>query len=155
MSQEHRDRLASSVRLLLLWVAASDGNVDESELQVAYQQFPEVEGSMTKDELVAIIRNADVGSIEKAIRLVAAESRELRMSFLELAITMSMADHEFAPAENHILRFYADALYLGLPMLDKRFRAIFGGAYPEPADLSDPARWDSDGAAGREGGEPV
>ena len=56
MSQEQRDRLASSVRLLLLWVAASDGNVDESELQVAYQQFPEVEGSMTRDAPVSCSR---------------------------------------------------------------------------------------------------
>lgn len=155
MSQEHRDRLASSVRLLLLWVAASDGNVDESELQLAYQQFPEVEGSLTKDQLVAIISEADVGSIEKAIRMVAAESRELRMAFLELAITMSMADQEFAPTENHILRFYADALYLGLPMLEKRFRAIYGDAYPEPGDPGDPAWWDSAGAAGFAGDRPA
>ena len=155
MSQEQRDRLASSVRLLLLWVAASDGNVDDAELQVAYQQFPEVEGSMTKEELVAIIRNADVNSIERAIRVVAAESRELRMAFLELAITMSMADNEFAPTENHILRFYADALYLGLPMLEKRFRAIYGAAYPEPGDVGSPAWWESSGAAGLEGSEPA
>jgi len=147
MSQEQRDRLASAVRLLLLWVAASDGNVDESELQVAYQQFPEVEGSLSREQLVAIIRDADAGSIEKAIRLVAAESRELRMAFLELAITMSMADNEFAPSENHMLRFYADALYLGFPMLEKRFRAIYGSAYPDPGDLSDPAWWESGGGS--------
>ena len=135
MSQEQREKLASSVRLLLLWVAASDGDVDESELRFAYQQFPEVEGSMSSEELVAVIRKADVRGLEQAIRALSSESRELRAAFLDLAITMSMADSEIAFTENQILRFYADALYLGVGMLEKRFQTITGKLLQEPGDL--------------------
>lgn len=153
MSQEQREKLASSVRLLLLWVAASDGDVDDAELQFAYQQFPEVEGSMSGEELVAIIRNADVRGLEQAIRALSSESRELRAAFLDLAITMSMADSEIAFTENQILRFYADALYLGIPMLEKRFQTISGNPLPDPGDPSSPAWWGkADAADSQEGG---
>jgi uncharacterized tellurite resistance protein B-like protein len=145
MSQEQRKKLASSVRLLLLWVAASDGDVDEAELQFAYRQFPEVEGSMSKEELVAIIRNADMRGLEQAIRTLSSESRELRAAFLDLAITMSMADREIAFTENQILRFYADALYLGEAMLERRFQTISGKALPEPGDPSSPDWWEKAG----------
>jgi uncharacterized tellurite resistance protein B-like protein len=153
MSQEQREKLASSVRLLLLWVAASDGDVDEAELRFAYQQFPEVEGSMSRDELVAIIRNADVRGIEQAIRTLSSESRELRAAFLDLAITMSMADSEIAFTENQILRFYADALYLGEAMLEKRFQSISGKPLPEPGDPSSPEWWERVAPAGPQGQE--
>ena len=46
-----------------------------------------------------------------------------------------------AIAENHILRFYADALHLGIANLQKRFRAIGGIDLPEPGDPGDPAWW--------------
>jgi len=152
MSQEQREKLASSVRLLLLWVAASDGDVDETELRFAYQQFPEVEGSLSREELVAVIRNADVRGLEQAIRALSSESRELRAAFLDLAITMSMADSEIAFTENQILRFYADALYLGIPMLEKRFQTISGKLLPDPGDPSSPAWWGkADAADSREG----
>jgi hypothetical protein len=91
---------------------------------------------------LAIIRNADLGSIEKAIRAVAAESRELRTAFLDLAITMSMADRQIAITENHLLRFYADALYLGVEVLEKRFQAISGVAFSEPGDPGSQEWWD-------------
>lgn len=140
-----RDQLASCVKLLLLWVAASDGSLDDSELEFASAQLPDAEGVVSTADLLNVIRQADLATIEPAIRTLASESRELRTAFLDMAITMSMADRRMATPENHILRFYADALYLGLPMLQKRFQAISGTPFAEPGDPGDPAWWEEIG----------
>lgn len=144
---DQKEQLSSCVKLLLLWVAASDGNVDEAELEFASSRFPETEGTITTDDMLGIIRGADLGSLETAIRAVAGESRELRTAFLDMAITMSMADRRIAISENHILRFYADALYLGIGMLEKRFQVISGTPFTEPGDPGSQAWWDQLGDA--------
>ena len=139
---DQKEQLSSCVKLLLLWVAASDGNVDEAELEFASSQFPEEGGAITTEDMLTIIRRADLTSIETAIRTVGEESRELRTAFLDMAITMSMADRRIAISENHILRFYADALYLGIGMLEKRFQVISGTPFTEPGDPGNQAWWD-------------
>ena len=136
-----REQLAACVKLLLLWVAASDGQVDESELDFASSNFPETEDTIATSDLLAVIRANDLHAMERAIRAVTEQSRELRTAFLDMAITMAMADHEIAISENHILRFYAEALYLGVGMLEKRFQAISGSALSEPADPGNPDWW--------------
>lgn len=143
---DEKNRLSSCVKLLLLWLAASDGNVDESELEFASSQFPEGAGTIATSDLLKAIREGDVASLETALRTLAHESRELRSAFLDLAITMSMADREMAIPENHILRFYADALHLGAGNLEKRFQAICGRALEEPGDPGNPAWWAQAGA---------
>jgi DnaJ-domain-containing protein 1 len=144
--QSHREQLATYVKLLLLWVAASDGKLEESELEYASAQFPDSAGTITTDDFLAVIRNSDLETIEKAIRFIAAESRELRTAFLDMAVTMCMADRDIAIAENHILRFYADALHLGIGNLQKRFQAITGGELAEPGDPGSPDWWAQTGS---------
>jgi len=141
MPQDHREKLENCVKLLLLWVAASDGKLEEAELEFLSGQFHGRAGTITNEEFLAFIRGADTDSIEKAIRMVAAESRELRLAFIDMAVAISMVDRDIAVAENHILRFYADALHLGLGGLEKRFQAISGKSLPEPGDPSDPQWW--------------
>lgn len=145
VTSSRKERLSGCVKLLLLWVAASDGNIDESEQEFAETRFPDVDGSVKTSDLLAAIRKPDLGLFETAIQAVAEESRELRSSFLDLAITMSMADHQIAITENHILRFYADALYLGVGILEKRFQTLCGTVYIAPDDPSDPAWWEQSG----------
>ena len=139
---DQKEQLSSCVKLLLLWIAASDGNIDEAELEFASSKFPEAGEAITTDDMLAIIRRGDLGSIETAIRTVGEESRELRTAFLDMAITMSMADRRIAISENHILRFYADALYLGIGQLEKRFQVIAGTPFTEPGDPGSQAWWD-------------
>jgi hypothetical protein len=141
-SLQHKNQLADYVKLLLLWMAAGDGELEESELEYVSAQFPDIAGTIGANDFLAVIRDSDLKMIAKAIRFVAAESRELRTAFIDMAITLSMADHDIAVAENHILRFYADAVHLGLGNLQKRFQAITGVALPEPGDPSSPAWWD-------------
>lgn len=141
MPHDHREKLENCVKLLLLWVAASDGRLEEAELEFLSSQFQDRTGTITNDEFLAVIRSADLESIEKAIRMVANESRELRLAFIDMAVAMSMVDRDIAVAENHILRFYADALNLGLSNLEKRFQAITGRPFEDPGDPGDPEWW--------------
>ena len=128
-----RQQLESSVKLLLLWLADSDGTLGGSELEFIDAQFPDTERTIK----VILMCDCDTA----AIRTIAKESRELRMSFLDLAIAMCMADRDIAIAENHILRFFADALYLGPAVLKRRFLAVCHEELPEPGDPGDPAWW--------------
>ena len=141
MPQNHREKLENGVKLLLLWVAASDGKLEEAELEFISSQFPDHSGTISNDEFLAVIRTADIESIEKAIRLVSAENRELRLAFIDMAVAMSMVDRDIAIAENHIVRFYADALHLGTASLEKRFQAIAGSPLQEPGDASSATWW--------------
>jgi len=140
--QSKKQQIANCVKLLLLWVAASDGKLEDAELEYVSSQFPDEEGTITTNDFLTVIRNSDTGTIEKAIRAIAAESRELRTAFLDMSITMCMADRDIAISENHILRFYADALHLGTAILQKRFQAISGVALPDPGDPGSPSWWD-------------
>jgi hypothetical protein len=146
MLQDERENLLDEGTLLLLWLVASDGKLEESELDFVSSQFPDA-------SFLAVIRNSDTVTIEKAIRAVAGESRELRIAFLDKAIAMSIVDRDIAIAENHILRFFADALHLGLGMLQKRFQAIAGSEFPEPGDPSSPVWWRETGLAERQDGQ--
>jgi uncharacterized tellurite resistance protein B-like protein len=137
-----RQKLEASVKLLLLLVADSDGKLDETELHFVDAQFPDTERTVKARELLDVIHAGDLKRIEQAIRTLASESRELRISFLELAVSMCMADGSVAIPENHILRFYADALFLGMGVLGKRFQAIAGQPLPEPGNPGSPDWWD-------------
>ena len=50
MPQDHREKLENCVKLLLLWVAASDGRLDEAELEFISSQFPDRAGTITNDD---------------------------------------------------------------------------------------------------------
>ena len=142
-----RQQLESSVKLLLLWLADSDGTLDGSELEFVDAQFPDTERTVKASELLEVVRTRDLKRMEQAVRTVANEGRELRMSFLDLAIAMCMADRDIAITENHILRFFADALFLGPAVLQRRFQAVSHEELPEPGNPGDPAWW-----AGADGG---
>lgn len=149
-----RQQLESSVKLLLLWLAASGGSVDEKELKFVDEQFPDTERTIKARELLEFIHARDMKRMEQAVRTIAKEGRELRMSFLDLAIAMCMADREIAITENHILRFFADAMFLGMPVLKRRFQAVTRQELPEPGNPGSPQWWEQhESAAADSGGE--
>jgi len=132
MPRDQRGRLESYAKLLLLWVAASDGKLEESEMEFVSSKLPDTDGSITTDDFLAVIRKQDLEIFEEAVRAIANESRERRTAFLETAMALSMADYKIADTENHILRFYADAFFLGIEILEKRFQTVTGMPFPEP-----------------------
>lgn len=132
ISLSPRMKRESRIKLLLLWVAASDGELDESELEFVESKLPDTGDTLALDDFLEPIAIQELALLKESVNTVAAESRARRIAFLETAITLSLADHEFADAENHILRFYADALHLGTEILDERFQKVSGHALPEP-----------------------
>jgi uncharacterized tellurite resistance protein B-like protein len=141
MPQAHREQLERNAKLLLLWMAASDGKLEETELEFVSAQFPDAVATISNEEFIKVIRTSDIAAIEKAIRAIAAESREIRTGFLDMAIAMCMADKDIAVAENHVLRFYADALHLGIGILEKRYQALIGLPLPAPGDPGSIGWW--------------
>jgi len=148
MVHGEREKLASCVKLLLLWVAASDGTLDGSELEFVMTNFPDSDATVTTNELLEVIRSADLNSLEMAVRTVSEQSRELRIAFMDMAIAMSMADRRIAVTENHILRFYSDALNLGPGLLGQRFQAVTGAPLKAPGDPGEPSWWEEIARAG-------
>jgi tellurite resistance protein len=146
-----RQKLESSVKLLLIWVAASDGNLDLTELAVVDEQLPDTERTVKAEDLMHSIRTQDLKQIESAVRTLAKEGRDVRLSFLDMAVRMAVADRGVDVPENLILRFYADALFLGLGVLQKRFHAVTGRDLPEPGDPGSPGWW-SGGSGNKRGG---
>lgn len=134
-------QLASCVKLLLLWIAASDGKFDEEEKKYLCSVFETDDQTISTSILMQMVSQLDLDSFELAIRALAAEAAELRTGFLDLAITMAVVDSRIAISENHILRFYADALNLGRSILEDRYVAITGYAIPMPGDPSSVAWW--------------
>lgn len=141
VSREHRRELERNVHLLLLWIADSDGWLKEAELEFMANQFPMVEEERTR-ELLAIVRNGEPKPLERALRMLADEDRELRSAFLDLCITMAKVDNKVAVTENHLLRFYADALNLSNEFLERRFRLICGTDLEELSEPVAPEEWD-------------
>ena len=77
--------------------------------------------------------------------------RPLRAKFWTPGVVLMaflMADGAVAITENHILRFYADALFVGLGVLRKRFQAIAGQPLPDPGDPGSPDWWNQGRSAG-------
>ena len=154
-----RQQLESSVKLLLIWVAASDGNLDPSELAVVDEQLPDTERTVKAHDLLQVIKAQDLRRIESAVRTLAKEGRDVRLSFMDMAVRIAVADRDVALPENLILRFYADALFLGLGVLQNRFRAVTGRDLPEPGDPGSPGWWTRASGGQHDqhpvGGEPV
>ncbi|MCT7653970.1 TerB family tellurite resistance protein [Oceanimonas sp. NS1] len=106
-----QNKLGIAVLLVLAWIAASDGSVDErevnqlSEISVASKLGHEVK------PLLRLVKNHDIKAIQLACEIIASHFRgEKARLFLEMAIRMSIADGCLQPTENHILRFLADLL---------------------------------------------
>ena len=154
-----RQKLESSVKLLLIWVAAAGGNLDPSELSIIDEQLPDTERTVKAETLLQLVKAQDLKQLESALRTLAKEGRDVRLSFMDMAVKIAVADRDLAIPENLILRFYADALFLGLGVLQNRFRAVTGRDLPEPGDPGSPGWWA--GVSGTErsrhgvGSEPV
>lgn len=139
-----QNELGTAVLLVLAWIAASDGSVDEgeakqlSEISVASKHGHEVE------PLLRLVKSHDIKAIQLACEIVAHHFRggKARL-FLEMAIGMSIADGYLLPTENHILRFLADLLAVDSVGLNSLFEEVTGRGIPDPSDISSSGYWRS------------
>lgn len=138
-----RSRQASShcVKLLLLWVASVDGQVDESERAILAQEFPDTRADITTADMLAALEAGDLDCTEHALRQAMKLTAEHRLLLLDLAIGMAAADGEVAIAELHLLYLLADALRLSGKVLEQRFKEATGRRLPEMGDPGSDDWW--------------
>lgn len=137
-----QNELGTAVLLVLAWIAASDGSIDEkeakqlSEISVASKHGHEIE------PLLRLVKNHDIKAIQLACEIVARHFRGKKARlFLEMAIGMSIADGYLLPTENHILRFLADLLAVDSVGLNSLFVEVTGRGIPNPSDISSSNYW--------------
>lgn len=136
-----RQSVSLCVKLLLLWMATADDDVDERESAMLAEEFPDNLREPTTDEMIEALRAGDVDCLEEALRTVAGLDGGQRLMLLDLAISMAVADEEVAIAELYILQFLADTMRLGPKILAQRYQEISGHALPEPGDPSSDDWW--------------
>jgi DnaJ like chaperone protein len=136
--------LGASVLLILSWIALSDGNLDDSELDQLKEIASASNSGSDINKLLEIIESRDVEAIRLASEVVRAHFTGTKAKlFLEMAIQMSIADNYLLPSENHILRYISDLLNISKSLLNSIFTEFTGKAIPEPSDPSYASYWTS------------
>ena len=121
------NELGTSVLLILAWIAASDGSINESEArQLSEISVASNQGHSVKS-LLDVVQNHDIDAIQLATEIIAHHFRgEKANLFLEMAIGIAISDGYLLPTENHILRFLADLLDVRKAGLNGIFFQITG-----------------------------
>lgn len=141
---QSQNELGTAVLLVLAWIAASDGSVDERELKQLSEISAASKHGHEVEPLLRLVTNHDIKAIQLACEIVASHFRgEKARLFLEMAIGMSIADGYLLPTENHILRFLADLLAVNSVGLNSIFEEVTGRGIPDPSDISSSGYWRS------------
>lgn len=137
------NKVASAIFLILAWIAASDGNIDDSEAQaiVNIAEASQYDGDIRT--LIAIAQQRDVVALQLAseiIKLYIKDERGVRL-FLMMSIRVAVADGHLLPTENYILRFIGDLVGLSLADFNHVFHEATGRDIPNPPDMSSAEYW--------------
>ena len=138
------NELGTAILLVLAWIAACDGTIDEKEAKKLSEISAAGKHAHEIDPLIRLAKNHDIKAIQLACEIVASHFRgEKALLFLEMAIGMSIADGYLLPTENYILRFLADLLEVDSVRLNSLFKHITGRGIPDPSDVSSSEYWRS------------
>ncbi len=136
------------ILLILAWMAASDDNVDDAESEILRDLGSAWSGTGDATRVIQIARTASDTSLAIAFNALRLIESSMRRPFLDLAITMALADGRLTPGESHILRLIADVLGLPPSELDDAFRKITGHPIPAPANLGSRHWWNRGRSSG-------
>jgi DnaJ like chaperone protein len=141
---KNSNHLGTSILLLLAWIAASDGHIDENE---ARELKAIAESTNHDDEIEAIIyiaEKADLQSLQLATEIIKMNflDDEAKL-FIQMAIGIAIVDGYLRVTENYILRFIADLVSISSNSLNQIFVEMTGRSFPIPDDLSSATYWDS------------
>lgn len=138
------DNVGLSLLLILAWISASDGSIEEQEKQDIYKIAKAGANSECVPIILSIASASDMRSIQLACEVIkTAFHGERAYLFMELAIGMAISDRYLLPSENHILRFLADLLGLSNSKLNQEFERITGKPLPDAPDVSSQSYWNA------------
>lgn len=150
MSQGFQELLKQSekpfevcIKFFLFWIAASDGQIDESEYAVIFGAFESKNQREEYETIKATINNQDP-LILSAVCLTIRQglTPEGKIALLSLATMVAIADKKLAISENFILRFLADMLAVSPNAYRKIYSDIAGSELPNPGDPSSISWWE-------------
>ena len=131
------------VVFVLLWVAASDGDLKPEKRTFIQEKLPAAGDGIDTAALLDIISSGDVESFTRVFSILTKQlSGEEKNFLLELAIGVAVADEQLSISENHILRFLADLLGFDGLRLKVLFKIISGKDLQEPDDPSSKLWWE-------------
>jgi len=160
---DSENQLGTAILLVLVWIAASDGTIDEKEAKQLSEISVASKHSQSIEPLLRIARNSDIKALQLACEIISLHFQgEKARLFLAMAVGMSIADGYLLPTENYILRFLADLLSVNSSGLNSIFIDITGKNIPDPSDVSSANYWkakeqsnadSNQGASGKRGGQ--
>jgi DnaJ like chaperone protein len=130
------NQMGFSVVTLLAWLALSDGEVSTEEREALKAVASNSNSAINVELIIQACLHASPADLQLACEVVRHLKPEGRQLFLEMAIGVALKDRVLAPAENHILRFYADILSIGSVGLRDTFRRITTQEFPLPSGTS-------------------
>ncbi len=140
--------------LVLAWMAASDDEVDDRESTLLHELGSAWGHGEEVDAVIGIARAPSDVALALAFNALRHLETEMRVPFLELAMTLALADGRLTPGESHILRLIADVLGVSPETLNATFHGFTGSDMPAPADLGSRQWWKnrSQGGSGHSSG---
>jgi DnaJ-domain-containing protein 1 len=138
--------------VLLAWIAYSDGEADEDEMQ-GIREIAAAGGQLRElGAVLDIAKRARTDDLKLCCDIVRQPPQAAREDFMRIFIATAIADGFLKPAENHVLRFISDALAITPTRFRELFAETTGKQLPAPSDLSDPDAWGGGTRGGRTGG---
>ncbi|MBK8913318.1 MAG: DnaJ domain-containing protein [Phycisphaerales bacterium] len=134
--------IAAAMMLLLSWIATSDGDASDEEVDALRSIASAGKSESALDPLIVLARRGDIADLQLAcevLREIRAESRRL---MLQMALVVALEDGYLTTGEGHIVRFAADLLQHSPSDLDALFQEMTGHPFPPPADPSTVEWWE-------------
>lgn len=136
------DQVGLSLLLILSWISASDGNIDEQEKKDIFSIAAAGNNSESVPLILSLAKRGDLASIQLACEVLrVAFTGERAKLLMELAIGIAISDRFLLPSENHILRFLADLLGVSPSTLNDDFERNTGKPLPNAPDVSTHEYW--------------
>lgn len=136
------NEVGTAVLLLLAWIAASDGRIDEEEAESLQSILEASSHGHAIEPVLKISTSADLQAIQLAAEVVRIHfTGEKASLFMQMAIGMAIADGYLTASENYILRFLADLVGLTEVELNEAFVEVTSKPIPELPDPSTAEWW--------------
>lgn len=127
--------------LALVMLADEEEDPQERTLLNRIAESSDLDDIVVED-VILLARERDVGSIELACdALQEVLDNESQRRFLELCVSMVIADGYVAIPEQHVLRFLADLFEVDPQELQELYRSVAGTDLPPLGDPSSPEWW--------------
>jgi len=147
---ESENEVGTAIVLILAWMAASDGVIDESEAAHLTDISKASKHGHESAPIIQLVKKRDLDALQLAAEIIRAHFRGDKASlFIEMAIGMAIADGYLLAAENFILRFLADLLGVSPNSLDRLFVEATGRSLPPASDLSRSEYWEENARQGQ------